>query len=123
MPLRSGIDYVTAFIGTALLGSGLYGLVSPANMARIFGVVNVTRDMTVFYPGVGGRNFAAGLAVWWMTLAGQRKALGMFLTCWMCVGFADTYLLLVHYDEVDTVWLHVFNTCVLAVLGPTLARS
>ena len=39
------------------------------------------------------------------------------------VGVADTYLLLIHYDEAETVWVHVFNTCVLAFVGSTLIRS
>ncbi|PVH99934.1 hypothetical protein DM02DRAFT_728880 [Periconia macrospinosa] len=103
------LDIATAAIGIALIGSGLYGVFYPANMARVFGVIDVSRDMAVFYPGIGGRNFSAGLAVWAFKYTGQLKALGIFLLCWIWVGVADTYLLLIHYDEVDTVWLHVFN--------------
>lgn len=117
------LDTITAFIGTMLIGSGLYGVLYPSDMARVFGVVHVNRDMAVFYPGVGGRNLSAGLAVWWMTLAGQRKAMGMFLLCWICTGLADTYLLLIHYAEVDTVWLHVFNTLVLAIVSRMLLKA
>jgi hypothetical protein len=126
MPSRSPLDFVLLIVGTALAGSGLYGVVSPAEMAREFGVINVTREMAVFYPGIGGRNLSLGLAVWWLTLVGgmrqrqYRWAMGVFLTCWICTGLADTYLLLIHYEEVDKVWLHIFNTCVLAVLSPIL---
>ena len=114
------LSIVTAIIGCALVGSGLYGILRPAAMARAFGVVDVTPNMAVFYPGVGGRNLSAGLAVWAFKLAGERRALGLLLLCWMCTGLADTYLLLIHWAEVDTFWLHVFNTCVLAVVAPSL---
>lgn len=121
--MSPALNIATAIIGCLLIGSGLYGVLAPAKMARQFGVVNVTREMAVFYPGIGGRNIGAGLAVWWMKIAGHHQALGIFLICWMCTGLADTYLLLIHYESVDTVWLHVFNTGVLAVVGPSLLMS
>lgn len=120
---RSVCDSITAVAGTALIGSGLYGLISPAGMARRFGVVNVTKDMTVFYPGIGGRNLGAGLFVWWAKYNNQPKALGAFLLCIICNGLADTYLLLKHDGEVDTVWLHVFNIGVAAATGISLLRG
>lgn len=102
------------------MGSGLYGLISPAGMARQFGVVNVSKDMTVFYPGIGGRNLGAGIFVWWMKLTNQRKPLGAFLLCIIFNGLADTYPLLKHDGEVDTVWLHVFNIAVAGLTGSSL---
>ncbi|CAI6235945.1 unnamed protein product [Periconia digitata] len=120
MPPSKTLDIITAIFGIALLGSGAYGVLYPAEMARIFGVIDVTRDMTVFYPGIGGRNFSAGLAVWALKLTRQRKALGIFLTCWICTGLADTYLLLIHYEAVDTVWLHCFNICMIGIVAPQL---
>lgn len=117
------LKVIAGIIGIALIGSGLHGVFNPSHMARVFGVIDVSRDMTVFYPGIGGRNLSAGLAVWTMLLYGQYRAMGMFLLCWMCTGLADTYLLLIHYGEVDTVWLHVFNTCVLAVVAPKLLKG
>ncbi|CAH0039009.1 unnamed protein product [Clonostachys rhizophaga] len=123
MSFRSHLDIITGAIGTLLVGSGLYGVVSPAKMGRAFGVIDVTRDMAVFYPGIGGRNISAGLAVWAMTFTGQRRALGTFLICWMCTGIADTYVLLTHWKPVDTVWLHVFNTFALGLVGTTLLEG
>ncbi|KAI9150637.1 hypothetical protein HJFPF1_10412 [Paramyrothecium foliicola] len=120
---KSTLNIFTAIIGTLLVGSGLYGVLYPRQMARTFGVIDVNRDMAVFYPGIGGRNVSAGLATWWMTLARQHKALGIFLMCWMCTGIADTYLLLVHYAEVDTVWLHVFNICLLGFVSSQLLKE
>lgn len=117
------LQAITGIIGTALIGSGLHGVFNPAHMARVFGVVDVTRDMTVFYPGVGGRNFAAGLAVWTLLLNRQYRSIGMLLLCWMWVGIVDTYLLLIHYEEVDTVWLHVFNTFLIATVGLQLLKA
>ena len=120
MARRPYSDLAAAFIGTLLIGSGAYGLLSPEAMARVFGVIDVTRDMAVFYPAASGRTFAAGLAVWWLTLAGQRKALGIFLTCWVLAGLVDTYLLLSHYQDVDSVWVHVLGTANLAFWGTKL---
>lgn len=120
---QSICNIITAIAGTALIGSGLYGVVSPANMARQFGVIDVTKDMTVFYPGVGGRNFTAGLFVWWMKLTNQPKPLGAFLVCLMCTGIADTYLLLKHTEPVDTIGLHVFNIVVAGVVGSSLLNA
>lgn len=48
-------------------------------MARNFGVIEMTKDVTVSYPGIGGRNLAAGLAVRSLSLMEQRKALGTLL--------------------------------------------
>lgn len=120
---KSTLNIITAFMGTLLIGSGCYGIFYPSQMARVFGVIGVNRDMAVFYPGIGGRNLSAGLATWWMTLTGHSKALGMFFMCWMCTGIADTYLLLIHYAEVDTVWLHVFNTLVFAFVSLQLLQA
>lgn len=123
MARRPYSDLATAVIGTLLIGSGVYGLMSPEDMAKVFGVVDVNRDIAVFYPAASGRTLAAGLAVWWLTLAGQRKALGIFLICWVLAGAADTYLLLSHYDEVDSVWVHVLGTVNLAYWGTKLLHS
>ncbi|KAK7403367.1 hypothetical protein QQX98_010888 [Neonectria punicea] len=120
MPRRNILDLATAAIGTLLAGSGLYGIFAPANMARTYGIVNVNRDMAIFFTGIGGRNLGAGLAVLALTAARQRKALGMFLSCWVVAGIVDTYLLLTHDDVVDQIGVHVFNTCVLALVGPSL---
>ena len=91
-------------------------------MARTFGIVEVTEEMSVLVPGLGGRTLSAGLAVWCLKLAGQHRALGLFLLCWVCAGVADTYVLLSHYEAVDQVWVHVFNTCTLAMTGIALLR-
>lgn len=120
---QSICNIITSIGGCALIGSGLYGVISPANMARQFGVIDVSRDMTVFYPGIGGRNLTAGLFVWWMKLTDQPKPLGAFLVCLMCTGTADTYLLLKHWEAVDQVWIHVFNTCVAGVVGSSLLQA
>lgn len=120
MAHRPYSDLATALIGTLLVGSGVYGLLCPEAMARVFGVIKVNPDMAVFYPAASGRTLAAGLAVWWLTLAGQHKALGIFLTCWVLAGLADTYLLLSHYQEVDSVGVHVLGTVNLAYWGTRL---
>lgn len=114
------LDIITSVIGTALTGSGLYGIFWPLSMARIFGVVNPTPEMVVFYPGLAGRNLAMGVAVWWLKYLDQRKALGVLIICLLFNGSSDTYILLKHWGEVDTVGLHLFNMCVAAVVGPTL---
>lgn len=118
--LSSVIDIVTGIAGCALIFSGLRGIINPAGMARTFGVVKVTRDMTVFYPGLAGRNLGMGIAVWWLKILGERRSLGVLVCCLLCNGFSDTYLLLTHHADVDNVPLHVFNTCVGAVVGPLL---
>lgn len=123
MSVRSILNTVIPVIGTALVGSGLYGVFSPEKMGRAFGVIDVTKDMTVFYPGIGGRNLAAGLAVWSLFMTGQRKALGTLLLCWDVVGVVDTYLLLIHDRPVDTIGLHVFNTFLLLLVAPALIRG
>lgn len=120
---QSTCNVITAIAGCALIGSGLYGIISPTNMARQFGVIDVSKEMTVFYPGIGGRNLTAGLFVWWMKLTNQPKPLGAFLTCLMCTGIADTYLLLKHWEPVDTSWFHIFNTVVAGVVGTSLLQA
>lgn len=120
---RPLINGIVAVIGTALIGSGLYGVFSPNNMARVFGIIDVTRDMTVFYPGLGVRNFSAGLAVWSLFLGGQRKAVGTLLLCWDVVGVVDTWILLNHDRPVDTIGVHVFNTILLLSVGTALVRG
>ena len=114
---------ITAILGCALIGSGLYGIISPTTMARQFGVVDITKDMTVFYPGIGGRNLTAGLFVWTMKLTNQPKPLGAFLICLICTGITDTYLLSNHWAPVDPVWGHVFITCVAGVVGHSLLMA
>ena len=79
--------------------------------------------MIVFYPGIGGRNLAAGLFVFTMIFTRQRKTLGMFLACWATVGFADTYLLLIHTAEVTNVWIHIMNICILYTTALFSIRS
>lgn len=117
------LDITTAVIGLMLLGSGLYGLLNPSNMARGFGIVSVTREMLVFYPGLAGRNLCAGITVWAFKFAGQRRALGIFLMCWSLVAYVDIYLLLQHYEPVDSVGGHVFGICLFTVVGALLVRS
>jgi hypothetical protein len=114
------LDIITGVIGTALMGSGLYGIVQPLSMARAFGLVQPTPEAVIFYPGLAGRNLAMGIAVWWLKYLNQRRALGVLIICLLCNGASDTYLLLKHWGEVDTVGLHLFNMCVVAVVGPTL---
>lgn len=116
-PTMGPLDVATSIIGLALLGSGFYGVFYPLEMARIFGIISVSREMVVFYPGIGGRNVSAGLTVWAFKFMRLRRALGVFLLCWTVVGYADTYLMLVHYGEVELVWLHVFNICLLTVVA------
>ncbi|GJC77576.1 hypothetical protein ColLi_00414 [Colletotrichum liriopes] len=114
------VDIVTAIIGSAMIGTGLYGILSPADMARFFGIVDVTPDMAFPFTAIGGRNLSAGLGIWGLKLANQRRALGIVLLSWTCAGFADTYLLLSHWAAVDQVRVHVFNTCVLAFAAAAL---
>jgi len=52
------LDIITGVIGTALMGSGLYGIVQPLSMARAFGLVQPTPEAVIFYPGLAGRNLA-----------------------------------------------------------------
>jgi hypothetical protein len=80
--MSSLINIVVPVIGTALLGSGLYGILSPVNMARTFGIINPSPSNTIFYPGLGGRNLAAGLIVWTLFLTGQRESLGYLIGIW-----------------------------------------
>ena len=117
------LSFLSTIVGILLMGSGLLGFFNPGRMARTFGLVNVSPDMTVSFPGIGGRNFAAGLIVCCLGLAGERKALGIFLSCWTTAGVADTIMLLRHYGEVDRVGIHIFNTCVLAIVGSALFYS
>ena len=97
------LSFLSAIIGMLLIGSGLLGFFNPSRMARTFGIVNVTPEMTVSFPGIGGRNFAAGLIICSLGLAGERRALGIFLSGWTTAGVADTIMLLRHYGEVDQV--------------------
>ena len=117
------LDVITGVVGILLLGSGIYGILYPTDMARIFGIISVTREMAVFYPGLGGRNVSAGLTVWALKYTRQRRALGIFILCWTFVGYADTYLLLIHPEPVDMVWGHVFNIGWLTVVAILLIRG
>lgn len=91
-------------------------------VAPIFGIPNPTPSEVVFYPGLAGRNFAAGLAVLSIGLNGHRKALGILLMCWSFVGLADTYILVAH-PEGNNHALHLFNVVWVSLTGFGLAFS
>ncbi|WWC59806.1 uncharacterized protein I303_102368 [Kwoniella dejecticola CBS 10117] len=106
-------------IGLALVGSGTYGIIKPLNMAHIFGILNAGQPEVLFYPGLAGRNLAAGLAVFALNYQRQYKALGTFLFCWMTVGVVDTGICLTNPNVVNT-WLHIMNIGILAVVSSGL---
>ncbi|KAK4687797.1 hypothetical protein P7C73_g2321, partial [Tremellales sp. Uapishka_1] len=116
---RPLVDAAVTTIGLALVGSGTYGVLYPLKSAHGFGIVNAKLPETLFYPGLAGRNLSVGLAVLALTSMRDRKALGTVLLCWMCTGFADTYICLTEPDVVNT-WIHVMNTGILAVTGSHL---
>ncbi|KAL2204421.1 hypothetical protein CC79DRAFT_1372427 [Sarocladium strictum] len=120
MTLGIPLDIVTAVIGTALCGSGLYGVLQPLSMARAFGLVDPTPESVIFYPGLAGRNLATGVAIWWLKYLDQRRALGVLIICLLFNGSSDTYLLLKHWGEIDSVALHLFNMCVAGSTGAVL---
>jgi len=95
--------------------------ISYPSVSHIFGIINAGKEEIVFYPGIGGRNLSVGLAVLALTRLNQRKALGVLLMCWMCTGFADTYICLTEPNVVNT-WIHVMNTGILAVVSSKLLR-
>jgi hypothetical protein len=93
-----------------------------AKVAPIFGIPHPTSSEVLFYPGLAGRNFAAGLAVLSIGLNGHRKALGILLMCWSFVGLADTYVLMAH-PEGNNHALHLFNVVWVSLTGLGLAFS
>ncbi|KAK7211033.1 hypothetical protein V2G26_018211 [Clonostachys chloroleuca] len=117
------LKYVNAYFGIFLTGAGINGLLNPTHMGQLFGVKDVSNEMAVFIPAFGGRTLAAGVALWWMILAGHRRAIGIFMTSWAIAGIADTYLLLSYKGEVDSVWIHIMNTCILLVGGVSQLHS
>lgn len=117
------LKYVNAYFGIFLTGAGINGLLNPIHMGQLFGVKEVSNEMAVFVPAFGGRTLAAGVALWWMILAGNRRAIGIFMTSWAIAGITDTYLLLSYKGEVDSVWIHIMNTCILLVGGVSQLHS
>ncbi|WVQ69631.1 uncharacterized protein L199_007851 [Kwoniella botswanensis] len=117
--LKPVIQGFLPVIGLALVGSGTYGILKPLNMAHIFGILNAGQPEVLFYPGLAGRNLAAGIAVLFLTYQRQFKPLGTFLLSWMVVGFVDTWICLTNPKVVNT-WLHVMNTGLLAVVSSGL---
>jgi hypothetical protein len=120
MSARPLVNLVALFLGTAILGSGVHGVLSPFEASRTFGIVNVTKDMSPFFAGLAGRNVGGGLAIWSLFLTGHRKALGILLLSWSVVGWSDIYLLLNHDGPVESIGRHVFGTALLLLVGPAL---
>lgn len=73
------------------------------------------------YPGIGGRNLSAGLAVLLLSLNGQRRALGTVLMCWgICTGLTDTSICLkTRVKRAD----HLMNTVVVTTTGFLATRD
>jgi hypothetical protein len=85
----------------------------------LFGVPNATQDTVTFYPGLAGRNVAAGLALLTLLMMGQTRAAGVVVTCLLCNGASDCYVLAMREGS-EKMGIHVFNMCVGAVVGPGL---
>lgn len=49
--------------------------------------------MLFMWPAAAGRNISAGLAVLALAFDGQRRALGILITCWSLAGVADISIL------------------------------
>ncbi|KAK3074569.1 hypothetical protein LTR53_002923 [Teratosphaeriaceae sp. CCFEE 6253] len=95
MDQQTAGDYVVRFIATALTASGAYGLINPLEMNKLFGVPNATVETARMYPGIGGRNLAAGIAVFALSFADERRAVGILLMAWgIVVGPSDTSICL-----------------------------
>lgn len=134
---------LTPIIGSLLLYSGVRGtfinplecmychetlhdLYSETNccreVAKGYGLPTATEETVVVFPAATGRNLGAGFFVWALIMTGQRRTLGMFLTCWAWAGVADTMVLMRH-PPATNVAMHARNTAILLILGPFLAWS
>lgn len=121
--IKTAVDIFTSLAGVGLIGSGLRGVFAPAAMARTFGLVNVTPESVIFYPGLAGRNVAMGVALWWYKIQGMRRAMGVLTLCAALNGVSDVFVLLTHDGEVDNVPIHVFNLSALIAMGTLLLNG
>ncbi|KAJ4389515.1 hypothetical protein N0V93_006985 [Gnomoniopsis smithogilvyi] len=114
---------LTPIIGSLLVYSGVKGtFINPLSWAKGYGLPTATVETVVTFPAATGRNLGAGFFVWAMILTGQRKSLGVFLTCWAWAGISDT-MILVQHPQGTNVAMHACNTAILLILGPFLAWS
>jgi hypothetical protein len=91
-------------------------------VAKGYGLPMATAETVVVFPAATGRNLGAGFFVWAMIAMGERRLLGVFLTCWAWAGIADTMLLMQHPSG-RNVAMHARNTIILLILGPFLVWS
>lgn len=100
-------------------------------VGRLFGLPFSNPTNTLFVPGIGGRNLAAGLTTLGLTYfaqttqgaeaQGTRRALGVFLATWTLAGFADCWILY-NTAESENMGTHAFNIGVLTVTAISLIR-
>jgi hypothetical protein len=94
----------------------------------VFGIPFADNSNTLFAPGIGGRNMAAGITSLSLALLGQqktqqgeayRKALAIFLATWTLAGFSDSWIL-INTEGSNNLFTHVFNIGVLTVIASRL---
>nr|POE70854.1 hypothetical protein CFP56_74306 [Quercus suber] len=102
----------------------VYGLnaMTLAMGLRGYGLPTATPENALVFPSATGRNLGAGFFVLTMAFMGERKVLGVFITCWAWAGVADCKILLQHPEGQNRV-KHLINTIVVLILGPMLIRS
>ncbi|KAL4969600.1 DUF4267 domain-containing protein [Aspergillus stella-maris] len=112
------LDAATAIVGSLLIYSGVLGtFLDPVRLAIAFGIPSPPPPQTLtFLPSGCGRNLAAGIFVWTLTILRERKVLGIFLLCWTMAGISDVKILL-EYPGGRNVGVHVRNICILVGLG------
>nr|POF02478.1 hypothetical protein CFP56_58109 [Quercus suber] len=108
----STLESSSAHPHTDACGTGLRG----------YGLPNATSENALVFPSATGRNLGAGFFVLTMTMMGERKVLGVFVTCWAWAGVADCKILFQHPQGRNRV-KHMVNTVVVLILGPLLIRS
>ncbi|KAF2437820.1 hypothetical protein P171DRAFT_505526 [Karstenula rhodostoma CBS 690.94] len=118
--LLATLTAVSYLISALLLYSGTIGVLRPLHTARtLFGVPNATPDTATFYPGLAGRNVTCGLALLTLLLMGQTRAAGVVVACLLCNGTSDCYVL-ARREGSERMGVHVFNMCVVGVVGAGL---
>lgn len=77
---------------------------------------------TMFVPGIGGRNAAAGLTTLVLCFLEERRALGVLLGFWTLAGYADIGILVATPGS-ENVFVHGRNIVVLTIVSLRLLTS
>lgn len=85
-------------------------------VAKFFGIPFADANNTLFVPGIGGRNTAAGLATLALCFLQEKRAVGVLLGCWTLVGFSDIGILMATPGS-ENVFVHARNIVVLMIIS------